>query len=136
VTGPEGLTRGKEISLRSLRLKKGSLLARRPGRPPKRGWRVRFLLALSKTGSQAEAARHADVARSTVIAWKAADPTFRHAVARAKRDAIGERLTRRYNANPTLKNLLTLLEVLRPETYGGFGGLCDVAVPDQPDEPG
>jgi hypothetical protein len=111
-------------------------LARSPGRPRKRRWRVRFLLALSKTGSQAEAARQAHVARSTVIAWKAADPTFRHAVARAKGDAIGERLASRYNAKPTLKNLLALLEVLRPEKYGGLGGLCDVAVPDQRDEPG
>ena len=93
-------------------------MGRGPGRPPKRGWRGRFLLALFETGSKVKAARRARVARSTVIAWELADPVFRQAAARAKRQASIERAARRYNENPSMPNCLAYLAAVRPAEYG------------------
>jgi hypothetical protein len=122
VTDPDGEQREKGDSFPIIPSpKKRSLMVRpRPGRPPKRGWRDRFLWVLRKTGSKVQAARRAHVARSTVIAWEAADPAFRQAVAQAKQEATGERLAARYNADPSLPNLIALLAVLRPEKYAGL----------------
>ena len=94
--------------------------ARRPGRPPKRGWRGRFLSALVQTGSKVKAARRAGIARSTATEREHSDPAFANATAQAKRDAVIERLAELYRRRPTFRNELALLAVLRPAAFGGL----------------
>ncbi len=112
----KGCSQGDSIPVIS-RQKKGGV-ARRPGRPPKRGWRNRFLWALAETGSKVKAARQARVARSTVGEWERADPAFRKAVVTAKQDWRVQRAQTRYGKDPSQGNMIRLLAAMRPEQYG------------------